>query len=133
MAFFFDLIVPQKAIKAIQQIKKLEFVFLFTSFLVSVAPHNDHGAGDGTDKASVDESGASSVTLIVVIVLVLVLAIVVAVGTVFYAKKNKKWCFAVGDPRNDTIRQPDPEIQAPLNQEDPKARPIIKHKYSRPE
>ena len=109
------------------------FFFIFNRFLVSVAPHNDHGAGDETNQASVDESGASSITLIVVIVLVLVLAVVVAVGTILYAKKNKKWCFTVADPRNDTIRQPDPEIQAPLNQEDPNTRPIIKHKYSRPE
>ncbi len=123
----------EKHSKQFNKLKNFNLFSHFTRFLVSIAPHNDHGAGDGTDKASVDESGASSVTLIVVIVLVLVLAIVVAVGTVWYAKKNKKWCFAVGDPRNDTIRQPDPEIQAPLNQEDPKARPIIKHKYSRPE
>jgi hypothetical protein len=56
---------------------------------------------------------------------------VAASGTVFYAWKSKKWCFA-GAVGGQT-KPSDPEIQAPLNQDDPNVRPIIKHKYSRPE
>ena len=102
-------------------------------FSLSVTPHNGQGGDGYMDGSGVDESSSSSVTTIVVVVLVLVLAIVAAAGTTFYAKKTQRWCFAQPEPRSSAEKSADPEIQAPLNQEPPNARPIIKHKYSRPE
>ena len=101
-------------------------------FSLSITPHNGQ-AGEGYLDGDVEEGSSSGLTTIIVVVLVLVLAIIAAAGTVFYAKKTQRWCFAQPEPRKAADRRADPEIEAPLNEDPPNARPIIKHKYSRPE